>query len=115
MPLQSCCDMRDQSGKCILQHVSQSIGTECDALCGNRGGGGGLWRQAEEMEEASGDEGACARAPRACEDGKRWWPLAGMIHSETNEHVNKSSTRALEFLPLYRSVGASPLFSPSFL
>lgn len=64
------------------------------------------------MEEASGDEGECARAPRACEDGKRWGPLAGMIHSETNEHVNKSSTRALEFLPLYRSVGASPLFFP---
>lgn len=36
--------MRDQSGKCILQHVSQSIGTPSVMHCvgtGVEGGGGG--------------------------------------------------------------------------
>lgn len=95
--------------------------TECDALCGNRGGGRG--------EGGGGDYGgrqrrwrkrpgtrASVHARRAhAKTGRDGGPLAGMIHSETNEHVNKSSTRALEFLPLYRSVGASPLFfSPPF-
>lgn len=108
-PLQSCCDMRDQSGKCILQHVSQSIGTPSVLHCVGTGRGGIYggrhlrWRR---------PESACTRAARTKTE-KRCWPLAGVIHSGTNEHVNKSSVRALEFLPLYRSVGASPLSTSS--
>lgn len=76
-------------------------------------GEGVLWRQVLEME-ASGDRGA--RAPRSYQGGKRCWPLGGVIHSRTNEHVNKSSVRTLESLPLHwlvsSSLGQAPHLTP---
>lgn len=108
VPLQSCCDMRDQSGKCILQHVSQSIGTPRVMHCVGTGreeergsveAGIGRWRR---------PEGARA----LYQDGKRCWPIAGVIHSGTNEHVNKVLGARARVPALVSVCGRVPVILP---
>lgn len=110
-PPLSCCD---QSEECILQHVSQSIGTPSVMHCvgtvgwdeGGGGEGGALWRQALEMEGR-----VHARRARTKAERDVGLSLARSIHELMSTSISPRRSRAR--VPALVSVcGRVPLTHP---